>query len=111
MKRTDATAAINQRLVPITDYGPDPRGWRMFAALNRVLVRGIAGTEGTRVLPRHESFHGYAAAPQAFTGTAKLGIARPVTRRDAELSGERSAGATNDAALSIFASRLQRGRA
>ncbi len=110
MARTDVAAATNARLVPVVEYGTDPRGWAMFHALSGVLQRGISGREGTRVLERGAQWNGYAAPPQQFTGVAPLGNARPVVGRSSDLADERAAGPLNDLALSIFADRLRRGR-
>lgn len=109
MTRTDVTTAVNARLVPIVEYGPDPRGLGMFRRLSAVLQRGHRGQDGTRVLPRWGEWNGYAAAPQQFTGMAPLGVARPVTDRTSELGDERSS-QLNDSALSVFANRVRRGR-
>ena len=105
--RTDVTTAINARVVPIVEYGADPRGLGMFRALSARLQRGIAGRDGTRVLPRGQEWNGYAAPPQQFTGMAPLGSARPVTGRVSTLSDERST-QLSDASLAIFAERLKR---
>lgn len=109
MARTDVAAAVNARLVPIVEYGPDPRGLGMFRRLSGVLQRGHRGQDGTRIVERWDEWHGYAAAPQQFTGMAPLGDARPVTARVSDLGDERSS-QLNDAALNIFANRLRRGR-
>ena len=111
MARTDDRQAINARRVSVVEYGPDPRGWGMFARLSGFLQRGHAGREGRRVIDTQESFSGaVATAPQSFSGMAPLGRARPLTADTAELSDERAAGALEDGALRIFAERLARGR-
>lgn len=107
MARTDVATAVNARLVPIVEYGPDPRGLGMFRRLSAVLQRGHRGQDGTRVVERWGTWHGYAQAPQQFTGMAPLGNARPVTNRVSDLGDERST-QLSDAALAIFAERLKR---
>lgn len=109
MARTDVATAVNARLVPVVEYGADPRGLSMFRRLSAVLQRAHRGTEGTRVLPRWENFHGYALAPQQMTGMAPLGDARPVTSRQSTLADERSAQMA-DATLAVLAERRRRGR-
>lgn len=110
MARTDVGSAVNARPTTIVEYGVDPRGLRLFRGLAGVLQRGIAGTDGTRVLERNAEWNGYAVAPQQFTGMAPLGNARPVVERSSELADERAAGALTDGALRIFADRLRRQR-
>lgn len=110
MARTDVGAAINSRIVPQVEYGPDPRGWRLFNRLSGVLQRGISGTEGTRVIDAQDTFTGTTASGQSFAGMAPLGQARPQVAATSQLSDERAAGALDDGALRIFAERLRRGR-
>lgn len=109
MAGTDVAAAINSRVVPTVEYGVDPRGLGLFRRLSSVFQRAHRGTEGTRVLPRWETFNGYAAPVQQMTGVAHLGNSRPVTPLVSELGNERSS-QLNDAALQIFADRMRRAR-
>lgn len=109
MARTGIAAAINARLVPAVEYGPDPRGWGFFNRLSAVIQRGNAGREGTRVLDLQYRFTGLLDSPQQMTGMAPLGLAAPVVPSTSELGDERAAGPLNDMALRIFAERLRRG--
>jgi hypothetical protein len=110
MARTDAAASINATVSPIVDYGPDPRGWRLFAALAGSHQRGISGVAGGRILDRQETFTGLADSPQRFSGMAPLGGGPAIVPAAAVLQEERASGPLNDMALRIFAQRLTRGR-
>ncbi|MDO8107148.1 hypothetical protein Q6348_08055 [Isoptericola sp. b441] len=98
--------AINARVVEITEYGTDPRGWGLFAAVTAAAGRTRAAAR--RVLDPIERFSGYAVAPQGFTGAANLGSARPVSKETSTLPDERAAGVLSTPAETIFAQRLGR---
>lgn len=107
MARTDVNQAGNAHVSQIVDYGPDPRGWSMFAALsgahNRTLNRQPA------VIERHPEHHGYMRPLQRLMGLAPLGMgtAKAAAGPNAEIGDERSS-ALDNPALRIFAERLRR---
>jgi len=112
--RTDVARAVNATTTQIVEYGIDPRGWSLFAALSGRHQRGLNGADGTIVHgvdgQRAPSFTGYAISPQKMTGLAPLGLARPITAASSELTDERAGGALDNAGLRIFAQRLARRR-
>lgn len=110
MARTDVAAAINARVVPVVQYDPDPRGWRLFTRLARAFSGGHTGRDGTRVLDLQARFTGLVDSPQMMSGMAPLGLARPITKDTSVLADERAAGVLNDTGLRIFAERLTRGK-
>lgn len=100
--------AVNARVVPVVEYGPDQRGWSMFAALAARAQRGINGIDGTITVDPVARFTGYARGPQQFTGMAPLGLARPITGPSSTMADEIVA--ISDPSLRIFAERLRRNR-
>ena len=112
MPRTDVAAAANSRVGRIVEYGTDPRGAGLFAALTGRTRRDLDGARPV-VDPHRDggrTFHGYTNTPQRFVGIAPLGLARPVSPTSSTMPNERSASALNDGALRIFAERLARRR-
>lgn len=114
MGRTDVSRASNARTTAIVEYGIDPRGWSLFAALSGRHQRGLNGRDGTVVhgenAQRSPTFTGYAVSPQRMTGLAPLGVARTVVEANSTLTDERASGALDNAGLRIFAERLKRRR-
>jgi hypothetical protein len=98
--------AINARVVETVEYGPDPRGWALFASLNATAAR--VRQAARRVLDPVERFHGFAIAPQGFAGGANLGSASPIAKDTSTLPDERAAGVLSSPAETIFAQRLAR---
>ena len=98
--------SINARMVELVEYGPDPRGWRIFTGVTAAAGQAISGAR--RVLDPVATFSGRAIAPQGFTGAARLGTARPVVKAESTLADERSAGVLTDTATRLFADRLTR---
>lgn len=83
--RDDFTAAPNARMTQAVVYGVDPRGAGLFSALTASLQRGL---NGRRAVVTGPTFGGYAQAPQAFTGAAQLGRARPVSGKASEMGDQ-----------------------
>lgn len=101
-------AAPNATIGPVVDYGPEPRGWRMFARLTGRYGRAIAGREGTAVVEHVAMSHGpVRMAPQVFTGGASLGRVPAVAPGNSEITDERSAGVLNATHMRAFANRLR----
>lgn len=114
MPRTGVAAASNATVAPVVQYGIDPVGLRMFAALARRAQRGVSGQDG-RIYHGHsddpaKSFNGLTSTPQRFSGVAPLGTPRAVVDPNTELSDARGGTALDNAALRIFAQRLERRR-
>lgn len=108
MQRTDVAAAVNARIVPIVEYGPDPAGWRLFTRLTGWARRG-QGPTGAVVDP-HPQFSGPVALALNVSGMAPLGVARPVVETSSQMTAERTEG-IDSSAMRVFAARLARGRA
>jgi len=107
--RTGIATSPNATMVQVTQYEPDPRGWRMFTSLSNVLQRGLSGHIGVRVLPRWADFQG--ALPttlQPFEGMAYAGHTAPVVAASSTIEAEKSSSSLTDASLRIFAQRLAR---
>lgn len=108
------TRPINADPVAVVLYGPDPRGWAMFARLSGMLQRGMNGTSGTVIVGEKSepgrAFYGYMpAAPRASAvGLAPLGSARIIPPGDPDFVHARSDGILDDSAMRIFAQRLAR---
>lgn len=117
-RRTRAGGSINQVSPPATDFGPDPRGTAMFAALNGVLQLGISGHDGLVYTgdqgSPEKSFNGDLGRDmQRFTGAAALalyGTADPIAAKSATFETAHAANALTDAPLRIFAARAARNR-
>lgn len=106
----------NEVIAQVVDFGPDPRGTAMFAALSTAQAAPMSGQDGQvyvgdRGAPER-SFNGTVAnGPQAFTGAAALalyGTAQPVSPRNATFDTARAADALNDTPMRIFAARAAR---
>jgi hypothetical protein len=118
MRRRRRGAAVNQQTQAYTDFGPDPRGTAMFAALNRDGQLGISGHDGLVYLgdqgAPERSFNGDLGHDvQRFTGAAALalyGAAAPITVTSATFETAHAANALTDAPLRIFAARANRNR-
>jgi hypothetical protein len=108
--RTDIARAANARIVPVVEYGVDPRGWGMFSAVTAAAHRGLSGAR--KVIHPNPEFTGLAPSKQNFVGVAPLGLGggRPVVNRNAQLDGARSDNGLDDPALRVFAARMRRRR-
>ena len=108
MARSDVSAAANSSVGAIVSYGPDPRGWRMFAALSGAHNRDLNAQRA--VVETHPEHKGWVRPLQRLAGLAPLGLGagRPVAEKTSELGDERSTELDNPA-LRIFAERLKRG--
>jgi hypothetical protein len=107
--RTDATtAAINAVPSSVVDYGPDPRGWGMFAALSGAHNRDL-NTQRTVIETSHTDSGGWHAPLQRMRGLAPLilGSGRAVTKKSSVIGDERSDPGEN-AAERILAERWKR---
>ena len=117
-RRRGAAVPINQETAPVTDFGPDPRGTAMFAALNGVAQLGISGHDGLVYLgdqgSPERSFNGdLGHSLQHFTGAAALamyGAAKPISPTSGTFETAHAANALTDAPLRIFAARANRNR-
>jgi len=103
---TDVAAAINSAPTTIVEYGVDPRGAGLFAALTGAAAATLAGAQ--RVIDPQRRFTGQAASPQNFRSSA-LGVASPLVRNVSTLGDERSTSPIDDVTLRLFADRLRRG--
>ncbi|MFP5372394.1 MAG: hypothetical protein ACLGI3_16825 [Actinomycetes bacterium] len=108
MARTDVGQAANARLAQVVDYGPDPRGWAMFAALSGHHNRTLNSQRA--VVASHPEHNGWMRPLQRMIGLAPLGMGTAPARRgpNAEIGDERSSELDNPA-MRIFAERLKRG--
>lgn len=109
MPRTDVAAAPNARVVPVVEYGTDPRGRAAFAALLAAVTRSTNPGGPQRVYTVPPTWSGDTVNPQRYTGAASLGRARVVAPRSSTIGQEREANPTNAAAMAIFAERMKRG--
>jgi len=111
-QRTGVAAASNAVVVPVVTYGADPIGLRMFASLARRYQRGVSGQEGRIYHGASDdpsiSFNGYTTSPQRMTGVAPLGTPRAVVDRQSELADARPGTPLDNAAMRVFAQRLER---
>lgn len=107
MARTDDSSAVNAEPGRIVEYGIDPRGWSMFAALSGAHRRDLVAKPA--VIERNPEHNGYMRPLQRLVGLAPLGLgtARPVAGGSSEIGDERSSQLDNPA-LRIFAERLKR---
>ena len=119
MPRKAALPSINETVVPVGLFAPDPRGLGMFQALSGMQQRGLSGHIGTVVWGEKKAdghaFNGtFKWSPQHFAGLAPLsaGGARAIPDRIAggDFQQQLSDGPVNDSAMRIFAERLRRGR-
>jgi len=108
MQRTDVAAAVNARILPIVEYGPDPAGWRMFTRLTGWVRRGQGPANA--VVDPHPQFHGPVALHLPLSGMAPLGAGRPVVETSSQMTDERT-DSIDSSAMRVFAARLARGRA
>jgi len=117
-RRRGAAGMINEQVEVHTDFGPDPRGTQMFAALNGAAQLGISGHDGLVYLgdqgSPERSFNGDLGHDlQRFTGAAALamyGAAQPISPTSATFETAHAANALTDAPLRIFAARANRNR-
>lgn len=107
MQRTDVAAAVNARIVPIVEYGTDPRGWRLFTRLTGWARRGMGPANA--VVDPHPQFSGPVALHLPLSGMAPLGSGRPVVETSSQMTNERADG-IDSSAMRVFAARLARGR-
>jgi hypothetical protein len=101
-------AAVNAAPRVITDYGTDPNGAGLFAALTAAIGGQLRGARP--VTESSPTWYGYARAPQQFAGLAGLGsgMGRAVIARNSELSKETTQ--LTDPSLRILADRMARGQ-
>jgi hypothetical protein len=91
---------------PVISYGPDPRGWRMFAGLTAANHHFL--TDQRPVLDAGVGhFDGWVAPLQTMRGMANIGQGRPVLPAGSSLDQEKTSTLT-DPATAIFARRLAR---
>lgn len=106
MARGTDVPAINSTAGRIVEYGVDPRGWSMFAALSGAHARTL--TSKPAVIERNPQHDGYMRGLQRLTGLAPLGLGtKPAAGAAPEIGDERSSLLDNPA-LRIFAERLKR---
>lgn len=111
MSRREPTGdgqAINAVHSGVVDYGPDPRGWRMAAALAGAHNRDLNGQRAVIDTASTQS-HGWHRPLQRLRGLAPLilGNGRPVTKKSSVIGDERSDPGMN-AAERILAERWKR---
>lgn len=102
-------AAVNAAPHVVTDYGIDPHGAALFAALTSGAARVMAGAR--KVIPPAAQWSGYTAVQQVtLAGMAGLGsgAGSPIAQRNSELSKESTA--LTDPSLRILADRMARGQ-
>lgn len=108
--RAPVSAAANSRQDLGVEYGVDPRGWGMFAALSGAHRRDL--TQQRAVIDTSHTDHdGWVRPLQRLRGLAPLilGQARPITSRHSEIGDERSdLGGLDNAAERILAERWTR---
>lgn len=113
-------AAQNAQRAVVTDYAPDPQGIGLFRRLSAVAQAGMDGRTGLIQVGDkgrpEQSFNGYAARRQAFSGQAALamyGAAQPIVPGGVANFGDSSAAVDtfgNDLTLRIYAARARRRR-
>lgn len=111
--------ASNRVAAAVCDYAPDPGGIAFFRGLAAVGQRGMDGrtglvTRGDKGSPE-QSFNGYAARRQAFSGEAALatyGAAQPIVPGPSQFVDAHPGLSVfgDDLTLRIFAARARRRR-
>lgn len=106
--RTDVSAAVNAEQSSVVDFGPDPRGWGMFASLSGAHRRDLT-TKVAVIDTSHTDADGWLRPLQRLRGLAPLalGSGRPVLPRNGQIGDARS-DVLDDPAMRVLSERWTR---